>query len=157
MSEAAVSTALPKEAIDAVKNAYVRTLQSIDAVVPQSKLGAVENPTGKYIQAEVRFEGSVPLVVTLVLPDKSAVTLAKTFTRCPIDFEHETMDDVVGEFLNVLGGEIETALQENGIDANASLPKTSRAFSEDGQERITQINFSSADGPCWIWVGVPRA
>ncbi len=145
-----------KEVTEAVQEAMLATISSLRGGAFKSKVGKVADPSGKFVLANLTFEGDTQLAISLGITDKLADKLARLFTGCPIDFESEMMDDVAGEFLNVMAGDLDARLDRAGMEVQMSTPTTSREFAGSGLERIQQIDFDSSDGSCWIWISVPN-
>lgn len=70
--------------------------------------------------------GDLSWSVSLGLPKKSAIILAKEFAGFDINYDSEDMDDVTGELVNVLAGDIVAQLDAVGTSVSMSLPTVAR-------------------------------
>jgi len=74
----------------------------------------------------ISLVGDLSWSVSLGLPKKTAIIMAKQFTGFEINFDSEDMDDVTGELINVLAGDIISKLDTVGTSVNMSLPIVAR-------------------------------
>jgi len=74
----------------------------------------------------ISLVGDLSWSVSLGLPKKSAITFAKQFAGFDINYDSEDMDDVTGELINVLAGDIIAKLDAVGTSVYMSLPIVAR-------------------------------
>ena len=74
----------------------------------------------------ISLVGDLSWSVSLGLPKKSAIILARQFAGFDINYDSEDMDDVTGELINVLAGDIIAKLDAVGTSVNMSLPIVAR-------------------------------
>ncbi len=70
--------------------------------------------------------GDLSWSVSLGLPKQTAIIMAKTFAGFDINYDSEDMDDVTGELVNVLAGDIIAQLDAVGTTVTMSLPIVAR-------------------------------
>jgi CheY-specific phosphatase CheX len=144
----------PPVIAEAVKLAVEATLASILGETPG--LVGETGPSGACdaIVATLAYVGDVNWQLTLVLPRETAPALAKQSAGFDIDYEGPDMGDVVGELLNVLGGDVTAKLDHKRIKAQMSLPNVARGHDievllADGAPAV-QLAYRAAQGPFWL-------
>ena len=93
-------------------------------------------------------------------PELTAPSLVQKFTGFPIPYDSADMGDMVGEFANILGGDIVARLETNRVKAGISLPTVVRGSNVEmllpqGQP-ATRMVFSSPCGEFWVRVACKR-
>lgn len=76
--------------------------------------------------AILSFDGTPAWTVTCRLTDETAPELMKKFAGFDIPFDSPDMGDVVGEFVNVLAGEVVAQLERRRMKHRMSLPTVLR-------------------------------
>ncbi len=104
--------------------------------------------------------GDEPCSLMLGLPRTTAPDLVQKFTGFPIPYDSADMGDMVGEFANILGGDIVARLETNRVKAGISLPTVVRGSNVEmllpqGQP-ATRMVFSSPCGEFWVRVACKR-
>ena len=98
----------------------------------------------------ISLVGDLSWSVSLGLPKTTAVNMAKVFAGFDIAYDSEDMDDVTGELINVLAGDIVAQLDAVGTSVDMSLPTVARGNQmevhvPDRLPRI-QLHYTSDDG-----------
>ncbi len=70
--------------------------------------------------------GDLSWSVSLGMPKDTAINFAKRFAGFDIDYDSVDMDDVTGELINVLAGDIVAQLDAIGASVDMSLPTVAR-------------------------------
>jgi CheY-specific phosphatase CheX len=76
--------------------------------------------------AQVRLQRDLPVTLTLVVPEEVALQLAQSYLPAGAPLTCEIIDDVVGEFANVIAGQAKTILKGTPYHFALSLPAVSR-------------------------------
>lgn len=82
---------------------------------------------GEFITAAVRLQRATPGVMTLILPVATASQLAARYLPAGTELSADIIDDVVGEFANVIAGQAKTMLKGTPFHFTLSTPAVSRA------------------------------
>lgn len=78
------------------------------------------------VVAVLSFDGTPAWTVSCRLTDETAPTLMRKFAGFDIPFDSRDMGDVVGEFVNVLAGEVIAQLERRRMKYRMSLPSVLR-------------------------------
>ena len=70
--------------------------------------------------------GDLSWSVSLGMPKDTAINFSKAFAGFDIDYDSADMDDVTGELINVLAGDIVAQLDSIGLTVDMSLPTVAR-------------------------------
>lgn len=137
--------------------------------VKQSTLSTIGMITGEdpcYIDngyTKVPFNGIIG-IISLVggiswslmfnFPRTTAVTFTPKFAGFEIPYDSPDMSDVIGEFANVVAGDISARFDAVGVKADLSLPAVARGTDVDishssGVQSLI-LYFTSSDGDFWI-------
>lgn len=114
--------------------------------------GAAESAAG--IMSTISFMGDQPWTFSLVLPDRTAVAMARAFAGFDIPADSPDMGDVIGEVVNVIAGGICARLDAKGIKAQMSLPMVVRGENVSvmvpSGASTKHLEFVGSNGPCWF-------
>ncbi len=122
----------------------------LEAVNPK----AVRPIVGEHFLAEIRFSGKAEGAVQMRLTIEAAQWIAASILGVPVGelAEDSTVTDAVGEFANIIGGNLKSNLCDAGLGCTLSAPRITRtaefrtlAVSGGGLERMafrtTQFNL----------------
>jgi chemotaxis protein CheX len=106
------------------------------------------------VASVISFFGSPPWAMTLVLPEPTAIAMARKFTGFDVPFDCADMGDVVGELTNVLAGEVVAQLTRRSIQSQMSLPTVARGHDvellKSAGSPAVQIGYQSTLGRFWF-------
>ena len=106
------------------------------------------------MMSTISFLGDQPWSFSLVLPDDTAVALAKAFAGFEIPADSADMGDVIGEVVNVIAGGICARLDARGIKAQMSLPTVVRGANVSvlvpSGALTKRMGFAGPNGTCWF-------
>jgi chemotaxis protein CheX len=127
MTEPANQTNLPAEVIEAFSSAAVTALQEMTQYealsVPQDTTSEL---AGNLVVAAMRLLRSDPGNFALVMTRDTAKRLAERYLPVDTELTEELINDVVGEFANVIAGQAKTILKGTPYHFLLSLPVVSR-------------------------------
>jgi chemotaxis protein CheX len=148
----AESQQLAPAIVEAVSQAVETTLATICGARPE-RLADDAVPTSDIIGI-ITFVGDPSWSFSLLLPQDTATALIQAFVGMEIPFDSADMGDAVGEFANVLAGDIVARLESRRIEAQMSLPLVARGHDVKvyGAASVahTRIAYRSAQGPFWV-------
>lgn len=108
----------------------------------------------------ISFLGNVSWTFSLALPKDSAEALAAKFAGFEIPFDSPDMGDMVGEFANVIAGDIVAQLDRRKIKAQMSLPMVVRGSEVEmlsSQETPAHhLYYQSPQGIFWVKLTTAR-
>jgi CheY-specific phosphatase CheX len=119
---------VPSEVVDAFQSAAITALQELTQIeaYPDPTASQMEPSSGQVVLAAIRLLRPVPGTMTLVLAADTASQLAARYlphgTRCSDDM----IDDVAGEFANVIAGQAKTILKGSRYHFTMSTPVVTR-------------------------------
>jgi len=122
----------PPEVVEAFTSAAMIALQEltqIDAIPLPAPPTADAIPAGQVVSASVRLIREIPGTMTLVLASAAASRLAARYLPAGTTLSDEIVDDVLGEFANVIAGQSKTALKGTPYHFTLSTPVVVRAAS----------------------------
>jgi len=110
--------------------------------------------------AVLSFDGSPAWTVSCRLTDEAAPSLMRKFAGFDIPFDSADMGDVVGEFVNVLAGEVIAQLERRRMKYRMSLPTVLRGtgiqlVSESGSDSKT-VDFGTPYGRIQFEMFIPK-
>jgi CheY-specific phosphatase CheX len=140
VTQVPASTAFPPVVATGAREALETSLASILGAPPTCTASDDCPGSGSGVLGIISFVGDVPWTFILLLPQPTAVALARRFAGFDIAYEGPDMPDVVGELANVIAGEVVARLERKGIKARMSLPSVLR-----GQD----IELTSVHGGPW--------
>ena len=135
------------------KEAFSQTALSFGHRMVAKRDADASDPCGTLILATMQLELEPPLAIGMALSESAASTLAKQFTGCAFSYDSDAMDDVVGEILNVVAGDMESRLREKGLWLSRTVPTSSREWVADSIQRTHRAEFTSSSGAVWLWLG----
>jgi chemotaxis protein CheX len=118
-------------------------------------------PSSTCVAGVISFMGDWTWALNLILPEQTAVAIARKFAGFDIPFGSADMGDAIGELVNVLAGDIVARLHAVGMKAQMSLPTLMRGqnielFLPTGSPELLQ-RFDSKEGIFWYKLGVAKA
>lgn len=114
------------EAFTAAAIMALQELTQLAAIVDE--LPAVDSvATGNWVVATVRLNRQLPGTMTLLLSNESASTLAARYLPRGTELTAEMINDVAGEFANVIAGQAKTILKGTPYHFALSAPAVTRA------------------------------
>ena len=128
MTELVHQTNLPAEVIEAFSTAAVTALREMTQFqalsIPQD---TPSKPNGELVVAEMRLLRSVPGKFALVMTVDTAERLTERYLPVGTELTAELVNDVVGEFANVIAGQAKTILKGTPYHFRLSLPVMTRS------------------------------
>lgn len=143
MNSSNVSNELPVEVIDAFTSAAMTALQELARIEALSEPGGsiLEiAPPGQVVSATIHLLRQVPGTMTLVMMADAAAHLAARYLPEGTDLSEEMIDDVAGEFANVIAGQAKTILKGTSYHFTMSTPVVVRVAS---LAQLTQVAEAS--------------
>ncbi len=128
MPTVAAVSAFPSSIAEAVKEAVAVSFASIFGAAPKAIEHAESPHSCACVVGIISYIGDCNWSLALVVPERTAPTMAEKFTGFPIPFETSDMTDAIGELNNVLAGEVIHQLDRRGLKAKMSLPVTLRGI-----------------------------
>jgi CheY-specific phosphatase CheX len=129
MSEANISAVTSTEVADAFQSAAITVLQEltqIEAFPEQTSSPVKGMSSGGVVLAAIRLLRHTPGTMTLVLSTDTASQLAAHYLPEGTQLIHEIIDDVAGEFANVIAGQAKTILKGTPYHFTMSTPVVTR-------------------------------
>jgi len=152
MSSPKDSAILPQEVVDAFTSAVLTTLQELvqaeGAIDGGDHLSTEASLAEPIVSATIHLVRQGPGMMTLVLPVESAMLLAARYLPAGTRLTDEIVDDVVGEFANVIAGQAKTMLKGSPFHFAMSPPLVIRVASPGGlfkNPAITPVVSLTAD------------
>jgi chemotaxis protein CheX len=138
---------------DAVRDAAADFFNSSCGLKYQDQLeGAEEASAG--LMSTISFHGNPSWTFSLVLPDRTALAMAKAFAGFDIPADSPDMGDVIGEVVNVIAGGICARLDAKGLKAQMSLPTVVRGDNVSvlipSGSVTKRVGFAGPNGVCWF-------
>ncbi|MFN0017956.1 MAG: chemotaxis protein CheX [Pirellulaceae bacterium] len=129
MSESNNPLIPPPEVVEAFTSAAITTLQELIQLeaFAETTDPAVTDFAGEVVLATVRLERSNPGMMTLVIEGEVAWQLASRYLPARSQLNKEIIDDVVGEFANVIAGQAKTILKGTPYHFLMSIPVVTRS------------------------------
>ena len=128
---------LPQEVVNAFTAAALTTLQELiqveAAADPDLQTPFAASP-GPFVSATLTLMRSVPGTMSLMLTEETASRLAARYLPEGTVLNQEMVDDVAGEFANVIAGQAKTVLKGSPYHYTISTPVVIRATN------INQLN-----------------
>jgi CheY-specific phosphatase CheX len=146
--------AFPPRIAEAVKSAIALSFASIFGQEPQPVDEAESSKSCASVVGIMSFVGDFTWSLALIVPERTAPTMAEKFTGFPIPFDGPDMTDAIGELNNVLAGEVVAQLDRRGVKARMSLPVTLRGIDVEtvlprGVPEIT-LAYGLDGSPYWF-------
>ena len=115
------------------------------------------------VASVISFFGTPPWALTLILPEPTAIAMARQFAGFDVPFDCADMGDVVGELTNVLAGEVVAQLARRSLQSQISLPTVARGHDVEMLKSTgvpaRQLGYQSPQGRFWFEIctaGVQR-
>lgn len=138
---------------DAVRDAADDFFRSSCGLKYQEPSGG-DDESAAGIMSTISFMGDQPWSFSLVLPNRTAVAMARAFAGFDIPADSADMGDVIGEVVNVIAGGICARLDAHGIKAQMSLPTVVRGENVSvmvpSGASTKHLEFAGPDGACWF-------
>jgi chemotaxis protein CheX len=130
MTELANPSDLPPEVIEAFGLAATTTLRELtqlEAVPVVGPRGFTKQSTETFVLATMRLIRTFPGTMTLVMSAQTAERLAERYLPAGTELTEDIVDDVAGEFANVIAGQAKTILKGTPYHFLLSHPVVSRS------------------------------
>jgi chemotaxis protein CheX len=138
----------------AVRDSAIEFFGTYCGMQPCERADQPMEASGPGIMGVISFFGDPVWSVSLVMPEKTAVTAAKAFAGFDIAFDSPDMGDIVGEMANVMAGDIVARLDARGIAAQMSLPTVARGHDVElltaANACAARLRFESSNGGFWF-------
>jgi CheY-specific phosphatase CheX len=152
--QTAPSDTFPPIIGDAVRDAAADFFKSSCNLKYQEHPESEEEAPASGMMSTISFLGDQPWSFSLLLPDETAVALAKAFAGFEIPADSADMGDVIGEVVNVIAGGICARLDARGIKAQMSLPTVVRGANVSvlvpSGALTKRMGFTGPNGTCWL-------
>jgi CheY-specific phosphatase CheX len=152
----------PPEVIEAFTSAAIVTLQELtglQAIPDYGNADAQTNLSYPAVLAAIRLMRESPGSMTLALCTEGAAQLAARYLPPSTILTSELIEDVAGEFANVIAGQAKTMLKNTAFHFSMSTPVVTRAESPTGKtlpEDMILISLSAPDiGAIQLAVALP--
>lgn len=119
----------PPEVIAAFRLAAITALQELVQVEVFDELAIDESDPSQVVIATLELLHEPPGKFLLVLPQSVAATLATRYLPAGTEINAEIVDDVAGEFANVIAGQAKTMLKETPYHFKQTTPTVERVAS----------------------------
>jgi CheY-specific phosphatase CheX len=151
MSEHPNNAVLPPEVIEAFSSSAVIALQELahcEAVRGGQTTSCPTFPDHAAIAA-MQLLRRLPGTLTLILPAEVASHVAQSYLPEGAELTQEIIDDVVGEFANVIAGQAKTMLKGTPYHFTLSLPVVARS-PQQAETAGAALVLTTAAGPMWL-------
>lgn len=132
MNERQPTAILPQEVVNAFTAAAMTALQElvqVEAYPDPDLQNSLAAAPGTFVSATLTLMRSVPGTMSLVLTEETASRLAARYLPEGTALNREIVDDVAGEFGNVIAGQAKTVLKGTPHHYIISTPVVTRAAS----------------------------
>lgn len=159
MSPTAAFSPLPSEVTEAFALAAITALREqtqLTAYQEKSPSRVGDQPTETIVFAKLSLRRQLPGAMVLVMAVESATQLATQYLPQGTELTDTIIDDVAGEFANLIAGHAKTILKGTLYHFSMSPPVVARAAhlshvpDLEGHAPIAVLNFDS--GRLLIWV-----
>lgn len=154
----------PPEVIDAFTAAAITALKELVAVeaYPESPSGKhLDPPSRPCVCAEIELRrdksADPPGSVALVVSSETAVQLAARYLPSNAVLSPEMIDDVAGEFANVIAGQSKTLLKGTPFHFQLTTPHVKRSISLACTNSTLLLQLGCELGPVILVVDLPPA
>jgi chemotaxis protein CheX len=153
---------VPPELVNSVKLSVNSTFAPIFNKTPDFNGVDIITKLDKFdgIIGVVSFVGDLAWSLSLGLNAELAAIISKKFFGMDIDYNGPDMGDMIGEFVNIIGGDVLARLDSINIKAEMSIPTATRGqdiallFSE--KLPLKQMHFKSPGGNFWIKLAIDK-
>ncbi len=146
------------ELFDCVRDSAQATFEMICGGTPACVSSEDYDKTVDGITSVISLVGDVTWTVILSVPEPTAVALSAKFAGFEIPFDSSDMNDVIGELVNVLAGDIVARLDERSVKVDMSLPTVARGkemtLHMPGGTPAVDYVFSTPEGVFQVVVAV---
>jgi len=132
MNECKPTAILPPEVVNAFTAAAMTALQEliqVEAFADPGLQNSLAVSQGPFVSASLTLMRSIPGKMSLVLTEETASRLAALYLPEGTALNREMVDDVAGEFANVIAGQAKTVLKGTPHHYTISTPVVTRAAS----------------------------
>jgi chemotaxis protein CheX len=143
MSEPKSKSKLPQEVVNAFTAAALTALQEliqVEAFADPDPQNPLATCSGTLVSASLTLMRSVPGTMSMVLTEETGSRLAARYLPAGTALNGEMIDDVAGEFANVIAGQAKTVLKGTPHHYTISTPVVTRAAS------VNQLPCAAAGG-----------
>lgn len=144
MNESNIQAIPPSEVANAFQLAAITALQELTQIEAYSEktLPTIKGmPSEEVVLASIQLQRQVPGTMTLVLTSKAASQLAARYLPDGIQLTEELIDDVAGEFANVITGQAKTILKGTPYHFSMSTPVVTRAETPAQMPHVTDARY----------------
>lgn len=155
----------PTAVLDAFTSATITALQELtrlEAVTEPTWPASQDLPPGPIVSATIALRRAVPGRLTLVLNATTALGLAARYLpdlSDPTELTDDLIDDVVGEFANVIAGQAKTILKGTPYHFTLSSPEVTRplppARSSDFADLTPAVSLMTELGQVLLLLNLP--
>lgn len=153
---------IPPSLINSVKQAVDSTFKSMLNNAPAyhgtdtiTKLDSFDGIIGV-----ISFVGDLSWSLSMGFHKEMSIMIAKTYFGMDIDYLSEDMGDVVGEFVNILAGDVVARLDAIDFKAEMSIPTVTRGYNIEllfsEKLPIKQMLFNHSGGDFWIKLAIDK-
>lgn len=152
MNESITAAMLPSDVVEAFAAAAITTLRELVQIEASSDAtaGPVAAPKENCIVATVRLLRPIPGDMSFVSSVESVAALAERYLPEGTMLTDELVNDVAGEFANVIAGQAKTALKQTPYHFRLSVPTVTRVAS---LADVPDVATATAIGPLTIESG----
>lgn len=138
----------PPEVTAAFRLAAITALQELVQVEVLDESASAESDPGPVVIATIELLHEPPGKFLLVLSPSVAATLATRYLPAGTDINAEIVDDVAGEFANVIAGQAKTMLKGTPYHFKQTTPTVKRAssLSEHAATKPAAIRLCTESG-----------
>jgi CheY-specific phosphatase CheX len=141
----------PAAVIDAFTAAAITALQELTSLAawPEATGSANDDPPLEpIVAATIRLRRAVPGTMTWVSSATTARGLAVRYLPAAMELSDELIDDVAGEFANVIAGQAKTMLKGTPYHFTLSPPVVTRSRSPDAADEPLAVALKTELG--WV-------
>jgi len=114
------------EVVEAFTSSAITALQELARIEAFAESALEAEPSGPLVSATIRLQRPVPGMMTLVLGAETALQLAARYLPEGTPLTDDLIDDVAGEFANVIAGQAKTILKGTPYHFTMSPPRVTR-------------------------------
>ena len=143
MNDCKPPATLPQEVVIAFSTAAMTALQEliqVEAFADPDIHNPLDSSPGTFVSASLTLKRNVPGTMSLVLTEETASRLAARYLPEGTALNREIVDDVAGEFANVIAGQAKTVLKGTPHHYTISTPVVTRATS------VNQLSSAETGG-----------
>ncbi len=106
----------------------------------------------------ISLVGDISCSIAIGLSRELGAAVAEKFIGFPVDYDSEDMADLIGELINIIGGDLGTQLANDGINVELSLPAATRGnplqFIVPEKNLTVRLVFNCPNGEFWVDVAL---